>query len=223
MKGLLDEAMRDGAIGLSTMLASPRELAVTTDDLVVLCQVVKRHGGLFSSHIRNEGIEVFDAVKEAISVGRRAQVPVDIIHLKIADQSLWGRMGEVVESDRSKRGARGSTSRRMSIPTHGETTTWSASFPRGHTRGAKRNLIARLKDRSLRDRLKHDIRTGLPGWYNHYTAVGGDWSRMLISGHLEPGQPTVRGSDHGPNHRGEVGGTQPGSRPARRALRLLDR
>ena len=96
MKGLLDEAMRDGAIGLSTMLASPRELAVTTDDLVVLCQVVKRHGGLFSSHIRNEGIDVFDAVKEAISVGRRARVPVDIIHLKIADQSLWGRMRDVV-------------------------------------------------------------------------------------------------------------------------------
>ena len=100
MKELLDEAMRDGAIGLSTMLASPRELAVTTDDLVVLCQVVKRHGGIYSSHIRNEGTEVFAAVKEAIAIGRRGDIPVDIIHLKIADQSLWGRMREIVASDR---------------------------------------------------------------------------------------------------------------------------
>ena len=50
-----------------------------------------------SSHIRNEGTEVFDAVKEAIAVGRRAHVPVDIIHLKIADQSLWGRMRDIVK------------------------------------------------------------------------------------------------------------------------------
>ncbi len=57
---------------------------------------MKDHGGLFSSHIRNEGVEVFDAVKEAIAVGRRAGIPVDIIHLKIADQSLWGRMREII-------------------------------------------------------------------------------------------------------------------------------
>src|SRR5262249_11705206 len=96
MKELLDEAMRDGAIGLSTMLAGPRELAVTTDDIVELAAVVRRRGGLYSSHIRNEGTEVFAAVKEAIAVGRRAGVPVDIIHIKIADQSLWHRMGEIV-------------------------------------------------------------------------------------------------------------------------------
>ncbi len=107
MKQLLDEAMADGALGLATMLASPRELAVTTDDLVALCLVVKRHGGIYSSHIRNEGLDVMDAVKEAIAVGRRANVPVDIIHLKIADQSLWGRMGEVVALDRCRAAGRG--------------------------------------------------------------------------------------------------------------------
>jgi N-acyl-D-amino-acid deacylase len=75
MQQLLDEAMRDGALGLSTMLAGPRELAVGTDDLVALCGVVKRHGGLYSSHIRNEGTEVLAAVKEAIAIGRRADIP----------------------------------------------------------------------------------------------------------------------------------------------------
>jgi len=96
MKELIDEAMGEGALGLSTMLASPRELAVTTDDLVELCGAVKRHGGIYSSHIRNEGTEVFEAVKEAIAIGRRAQIPVDIIHIKIADESIWGRMPEII-------------------------------------------------------------------------------------------------------------------------------
>jgi N-acyl-D-amino-acid deacylase len=192
MKVLLDEAMRDGAIGLATMLASPRELAVTTDDLVVLCQVVRRHGGLFSSHIRNEGVEVFDAIKEAISVGRRAQVPVDIIHLKIADQSLWGRMRQIASLIDEARREGINVQANVYPYTRGNNDLASIMPPWAHE-GGKAQLIARLKDRSLRDRLKHDIRAGLPGWYNHYTAVGGDWSRMLISGHLSPANQRFEG------------------------------
>jgi N-acyl-D-amino-acid deacylase len=192
MKGLLDEAMRDGAIGLSTMLAGPRELAVTTDDLVILSQVVKRHGGLFSSHIRNEGVEVFDSVKEAIAVGRRAQVPVDIIHLKIADQSLWGRMRDIVSLIDEARRTGVNVQANVYPYTRGNNDLASIIPPWAHE-GGKAQLIARLKDRSLRDRLKHDIRTGLTGWYNHYTAVGGDWSRMLISGHLSPANQRFEG------------------------------
>ncbi len=67
--------------------------------------------------------------------------------------------------------------------------------------GGKAALIERLKDRSLRDRLKREIRDGLPGWYNHYTAVGGDWSRMLISARLSPANQRFRGPDDGPDHR----------------------
>ena len=192
MKGLLDEAMNDGAIGLSTMLASPRELAVATDDLVALCQVVKRHGGLFSSHIRNEGVGVFEAVNEAVTIGRRAQVPVDIIHLKIADQSLWGRMSAVVSViDRARRD--GINVQANVYPyTRGNNDLVSIIPPWAHE-GGTQQLIARLEDRSLRDRLKRDIRSGLPGWYNHFTAVGGDWSRMLISAQLSPANKRFEG------------------------------
>jgi N-acyl-D-aspartate/D-glutamate deacylase len=96
MRDLLDEAMRDGAFGLSSLLAMPPGSLATTDDLVELAKVAGKHGGIFSSHIRNEGTGVFDAVREAIAVGERASVPVDVIHLKIADQKEWGRMNEVV-------------------------------------------------------------------------------------------------------------------------------
>jgi N-acyl-D-aspartate/D-glutamate deacylase len=183
MKQLLDEAMRDGALGLSTMLASPRELAVTTDDVVALAGVVQRHGGLYSSHIRNEGTEVIAAVKEAIEVGRRAGIPVDIIHIKIADQSLWHRMSQIVSLIDAARRAGVNVQANVYPYTRGNNDLVSIIPPWAHE-GGKAELIARLKDRTVRDRLKHDIHSGLPGWYNHYTAVGGDWSRMLISAPL---------------------------------------
>jgi N-acyl-D-aspartate/D-glutamate deacylase len=175
--------MTEGALGLSTMLAAPRELAVTTDDLVALCSVVRAHGGLFSSHIRNEGTEVFAAVREAIAVGERSGVPVDIIHLKIADQSLWGRMPEIFAViDEARR--RGVNVQANVYPyTRGNNDLVSIIPPWAHEGGVN-GLLERLKDRTQRTRLKAEIRSGIPGWYNHYTAVGGDWSRMLISARL---------------------------------------
>jgi N-acyl-D-amino-acid deacylase len=96
MKTLLAEAMKEGAFGMSSLMAMPPGSLATTDDLVELARVVAQHGGIYSSHIRHEGSDVLDAVKEAIAVGERAALPVDIIHLKIADQKLWGRMNEIV-------------------------------------------------------------------------------------------------------------------------------
>src|SRR5262249_58477073 len=76
----------------------------TPDAVVGLRRVGARRGGLYASHIRNEGTGVFDAVREAIAVGERAGVPVDVIHLKIADQQYWGRMPEVVALIEAARG-----------------------------------------------------------------------------------------------------------------------
>jgi N-acyl-D-amino-acid deacylase len=181
MKTLVDDAMKDGAFGLSTMLAMPPGSLVTTDELVELCKVVARHHGIYSSHIRNEGTDVFAAVKEAIAIGERSGVPVDIIHLKIADQKYWGRMNEVVAliEDARKRGV--NVQANVYPYTRGSNNLASIIPPWAHEGGTAR-LIERLKDDKQRGRLKTDIKEGLPGWYNHYTAVGGDWSRMLVAG-----------------------------------------
>jgi N-acyl-D-aspartate/D-glutamate deacylase len=181
MKELVEEAMRDGAFGLSTMLAMPPGSLATTDDLVELCSAVAKHGGLYSSHIRNEGTGVFDAVKEAIAVGERAGVPVDVIHLKIADQQYWGRMNELVALIDAAR-ARGVNVQANVYPyTRGNNNLSSIVPPWAHEGGTAR-MLERLKDPAQRERMKADIRGGLPGWYNHYMAVGGDWGRMLVSG-----------------------------------------
>lgn len=181
MKVILDEAMRDGAFGLSSMLAMPPGSLTKTDDVAELCQVVAKHGGIYSTHNRNEGTGVFEAVQEAITIGERAGIPVDIIHLKIADQKFWGKMNEVVALIEAAR-KRGVNVQANVYPyTRGNNNLVSIIPPWAHEGGTAK-LIERLKDPAQRPRLKRDIQEGLPGWYNHYTAVGGDWSRMLISG-----------------------------------------
>ena len=180
MKELLGEAMRDGAFGMSSMLMMPPGSLATTEDLVEFCRVVQEHGGIYSSHIRNEGLGVFEAVKQVIEIGERASVPVDIMHLKIADQKYWGRMSELVAMIEAAR-RRGVNVQANVYPyTRGNNDLASIIPPWAHE-GGKAELLARLKDPKQRARMKEDIRGGLSEWYNHYTAVGGDWSRMLIS------------------------------------------
>lgn len=180
MKELLAEAMRDGARGLSTALIMPPGSLATTGDLVELCRVVREYGGIYSSHIRDEGLGVFDSVREAITIGERAGVPVDIIHLKIADEKYWGRMKDVVAliEDARRRGV--DVQANVYPYTRGNNDLASIIPPWAHE-GGREAMLARLKDPAQRARLQQEIRTGLPGWYNHYTAVGGDWRRMLVS------------------------------------------
>ncbi len=181
MKVLLAEAMTDGAFGLSSLLMMPPGSLATTDDLVELGKVVKKHGGLFSSHIRSEGLDVFASMKQVIEVGERAGVPVDIIHLKIADEKLWGKMKDAVELIDSAR-KRGVDVQANVYPyTRGNNNLASIIPPWAHEGGVEK-LLVRLKDPKDGERLKKEITGGVEGWYNHYSAVGGDWSRMLVSG-----------------------------------------
>ena len=180
MRAMVKQAMADGAMGLSSMLAQPPCSLATVDDVVELCREVALSGGIYSTHIRNEGSGVFEAVKEAITIAERAKVPVDIIHLKIADQQYWGRMNEIVGLIDAGR-ARGVNVQAHVYPyTRGNNDLASIVPPWAHEGGVSK-LRERIKDPEARERIKRDIRQGLPGWYNHYTAVGGDWSRMQIS------------------------------------------
>ena len=180
MKELVAEAMRDGAFGLSTALMMPPSSLATTEDLIELCKVVHEYGGIYSTHMRDEGLGVMESVKEAIQIGAYARVPVDIIHLKIADQKLWGHMPEITALVEQAR-ARGVNVQANVYPyTRGNNDLVSIIPPWAHE-GGRAKLLERLADLQQRGRLKHDITNGIAGWYDHYTAVGGDWGRMLVS------------------------------------------
>jgi len=180
VKALLREAMEQGAFGLSSQVMMPPGSLATTDELVALCGVVREFGGIYATHIRNEGLGVFDSVQEVIEVAERAKVPADILHLKIADEKYWGRMNEVVGLIERSR-ARGVNVQANVYPyTRGNNNLASIVPPWAHE-GGRSSMLGRLRDPAMRTKIKKDIRDGIDGWYNHYTAVGGDWSRMLVS------------------------------------------
>lgn len=94
MKALVDRGMRDGAIGLSSGLEYDPGFYAKTDELVALGSVVARYGGIYSSHVRNENEGAFDSWREAIEVGRRNRIPVEISHIKLGVKPVWGRAAE---------------------------------------------------------------------------------------------------------------------------------
>ena len=94
MKALVDRGMKDGAVGLSSGLEYDPGFYSTTDELAALASAVKPYGGFFSSHVRDEENEYLTAWKEAIEVGRRAGVAVQISHMKLASKPVWGRAAE---------------------------------------------------------------------------------------------------------------------------------
>ena len=181
MKREVDRAMREGAMGLSTSLLMPPSSLVTTAQLVDLAKAAADHGGIYSTHIRDEGMGVFRAIEEAINVGKGARIRVDLIHLKIADQKLWGQMKEIISMVNTAR-TEGHDIRAHVYPyTAGQNNLRSIIPPWAHD-GGNEAMVGRLRVPAQRERMKKDILNGLPGWYNHYLAVGGDWSRMLLVG-----------------------------------------
>ncbi len=179
MKAEVARAMQDGAMGLSSSLLMPPSSLITTPQLIELAKVAKQYGGIYSTHIRDEGAGVFRSVAEAIEVGRGAGIRVDIIHLKVADQKFWGQMKEVT-SMIDKARAEGLDIRAHVYPyTAGQNNLRAIIPPWAHD-GGNKAMLERLRNPADRERMKKEIRTGLPNWYNHYLATGGGWEGMLL-------------------------------------------
>jgi len=180
MKQLAAEAMRDGAMGLSSSLIVPPDTYLDTRQLTDLASAVKPFGGIYSTHIRSEGEGIFDAIREAISIGEQAQVAVDIIHLKIADKRLWGRMPEVINliAEAQAKGLRVTANQ---YPYVAGQNNLDALIPPWAMEGGREQMLARLNDPALRGRMEKDILNGVPGWFDHYLAMKG-WESCVVAG-----------------------------------------
>ncbi|MEO8382432.1 MAG: D-aminoacylase [Acidobacteriota bacterium] len=105
MEAIVDQAMREGAIGISTSLIYVPAMYSTTDELINLARVAARYGGVYFSHIRDEGDHIDGALDEAFRIGREAHIPVNIWHLKIGGRPNWGRMPQILERINAARAA----------------------------------------------------------------------------------------------------------------------
>ncbi len=180
MRAIVREAMEQGALGVASSLSGPPGVWIDTDTLVAMCEVASEYGGIYSTHLRTEGSGVFKAVAEAIEIGRRARIPVDVIHLKIAEHKLWGKMPELVALLANTR-AQGQLVEANVYPYRAGQNNLSSIIPPWAHEGGAKAMIQRLKDPALRPRLEREILNGIPDsdWYNHYTATGG-WEGMLL-------------------------------------------
>src|SRR5262249_32219937 len=186
MRSAVKDAMEQGALGVASSLSGPPGSWIDTDTLVAMCEVASRYGGVYSTHMRTEGRGVFESGAEAIEIGRRAHLPVEIIHPKIPEHQMWGQKPELIDSTGRARGG-GQEVQANVYPYRAGQNNLSSIIPPWAHEGGPQAMIARLKDPSLRQRLENEINHGIPGsnWYNHYTATGG-WDGMLLVSFSNP-------------------------------------
>ncbi len=185
MRAIMDTAMRAGAMGMTTALIYPPSSFATTDELVEVAKAAAPYGGIYASHIRGEGKEVVQSVKEAISIGERAGMPVEIFHLKVAYKPGWGVLMDSVRQAIEAARARGvDVAADMYVYTAGGTGL-EAVIPSWAQEGGSDSLVARLKNPEIRKRLKREQQTGSPGWWNILESAGG-WDRVVLANARNP-------------------------------------
>lgn len=186
MRSLIAQAMEDGALGVSTSLHQTPGFWISTAELTEMAKVAARYGGIYATHTRSEGEEVFDSISEAIQIAKDAGTTVDLLHLKIAHHKLWGQMPELLGVIENARKQGVDVEAHIYPYTAGQNAGLRNVIPPWAHEGGTARMLQRLQDPSLRARLEKDITNGIPGWYNHYTAVGSDWSRIQIVSTANP-------------------------------------
>jgi dihydroorotase/N-acyl-D-amino-acid deacylase len=178
MKALVREAMKDGAVGVSTSLEYAPAPYAKTDELIALAAEGGRFGGIYSTHMRNESDSVLEAIDEALRIGRGAHVPVEIWHIKVAGKNNWGRMPEVVAKINAARAA-GSD---VTADTYAYTAWFndlSAFVPAWAHDGGAAKLVERLKDAATRERIRKDMLTPSKDWDNEWQEIPGPEAVMI--------------------------------------------
>jgi N-acyl-D-amino-acid deacylase len=172
MQALVAQAMRQGAMGVSTSLQYAPAPYASTEELIALASVAARYGGIYATHMRNESDAVIQALGEAARIGREAHIPVEVWHLKAAGKANWGRMPEIV--------AYIDSARRSGVDITANTYAYTAWFnslsafipPWAHDGGDAR-LIERLKDAATRARIRKDMETPSDKWDNEWQEIPG--------------------------------------------------
>ncbi|MCL0059040.1 D-aminoacylase [Dehalococcoidia bacterium] len=182
MKGLVVQAMQEGARGLSTGLIYAPSFYANTEELIELSKAVAECGGIYSSHIRGEGKTLLDAVTEAIKVGHKAGIPVQISHHKATGRENWGKVRQSLEMiDRARDAGLDVTADQY--PYIAASNSLSDSLPGWMHVGGKEKLLARLRDPAVRKRLRQEMAKSAGYWENikiAYCKINKDYEGMSV-------------------------------------------
>src|SRR4030095_339480 len=160
MEAVVEQGMKDGAVGLSTGLIYVPGTYAKTDEIVDLARVAARYGGLYAPHMRNEGNEVADAIRESIQIGEQAGLPVEISHFKISSKKLWGQTPMTIGLVREAR-ARGLMVTVDQYAYTASSTSLDSRLPGWLRAGGLEEAKKRLADNATRERVKKEMKEGL--------------------------------------------------------------
>jgi dihydroorotase/N-acyl-D-amino-acid deacylase len=185
MKALVAQAMEQGALGVSTSLQYVPGRFASTDEIVELARVARQHGGIYISHQRSESNQIIPSLDEVFAIAERANIPAEVWHLKTAYRANWGRMPEVLKHFEAAR-ARGLDVTFNMYPYDRASNGLDACLPLWVREGGLEPMLQRLKDPSLRDRIKRDMDDpNTKDWENQWYGSGGG-AGVMVSTVLDP-------------------------------------
>ncbi|MCJ8272940.1 MAG: amidohydrolase family protein, partial [Psychrosphaera sp.] len=187
MEALLEQAMKDGAFGLSTGLKYIPGAYSSTQEIVALAKIAAKYDGFYATHMREEGLDIVKSVAESLSIGRKAHLPVHISHHKIIGPTMWGSSLKTLNMLNEAR-AEGLDVSADQYPYTASSTTLSILFPAWSLAGGQTEILKRLADSKIRARVKAGIIDNI-----RFDRAGGDPARVTISS--VPSDPTLAGKN----------------------------
>jgi N-acyl-D-amino-acid deacylase len=178
MKALVRDAMREGAVGVSTSLEYAPAPYAKTEEIIALASEAAKFGGIYATHMRSESDNVLASIDESLRIGREAHSPVEIWHIKVAGKKNWGRMPEVVAKINQAR-AQGADISANTYAYPAWFNSMSAFIPPWAHDGGDLKLIERLKDPATRARIRKNMETPSKDWDNEWDEISGPQDVMI--------------------------------------------
>ena len=160
MNALVEQAMKDGAVGFSTGLEYLPGMFAKTEEIVELAKVAARYGGIYATHMRNEGIDVKKSITESLTIGEQANIPVEISHFKISDKTLWGHSDETLGMVRAARD-KGMTVTVDQYSYPASSTSLDVRLPNWAVAGGRNEGRKRIADPETRKRIVEEMKKNL--------------------------------------------------------------
>ncbi|MHC4324365.1 MAG: N-acyl-D-amino-acid deacylase family protein [Planctomycetota bacterium] len=179
MRQLVAQAMREGAVGISSALIYAPGFYADMDELIALAEVAGRYGGMYITHLRSEGNNLLEALDELITTARKANVAAEVYHLKAAGKANWHKLDAVIEKIEKARAEGLRITADMYNYTAGATGL-DAAMPPWVQAGGHRAWVARLKNPEIRRRVLKEMSTPTDEWENLYLLAGSAENVLLV-------------------------------------------
>lgn len=179
MQGLVHQAMEEGAMGVASALIYSPDTYAKTPEVIALASEVAKCGGVYISHMRNEGNHVLEAVDELIEISEKSGAPAEIYHMKVAGKQNWDKLTPMIAKIDAARAAGHRITANMYVYQAGATGL-DAGMPPWVQNGGLEAWIARLKNPAIRKRVIAEMRNPNTAWDNLY-ALAGPHNTLMLS------------------------------------------